>query len=152
MKRNCPYSVVDLLPHKPPMVLLDTVLGWDDDRLEAEVVIRPDSPFFRPGKGVPVHVGIEYMAQACGVFAGLEAKESEQPVRIGFLLGTRQYRANIDWFTAGMRLAITVTQVFRDGAMGVFDCSIMNADGALASAQLNVYQPEDAHTILNRKN
>lgn len=152
MKRDCLRSIVDLLPHKPPMVLIDGVLGWDDGCLEAEVVIRPDSPFFREGKGVPVHVGIEYMAQACGAFAGLEAVEAGDSVRIGFLLGTRRYRATTDWFTVGMRLTITVVEVFRDGSMGVFDCSISSGGSDLASAQLNVYQPEDAQTILNKRN
>ena len=152
MRRDYSHPVIDLLPHKPPMVLLDAVLGWDKDRVEAEVVIRPNSPFFRPDKGVPAHVGIEYMAQACGAFAGLEAKEAGEATRIGFLLGTRQYRANTDWFTAGMRLTVTVVEVFRDGSMGVFNCSIRDADRELASAQLNVYQPEDATTVLNRQN
>src|SRR3546814_14108320 len=38
-----PYAMADLLPHRPPMVLLDRVLGWDTGRLDAAVEIRTDS-------------------------------------------------------------------------------------------------------------
>lgn len=142
--RPCPYSIVELLPHEPPMVLLDSVIGWQPGKLHAAVEIRPDSPFFHAGRGVPAHVGIEYMAQACGAYVGLEAKEAGQPIRMGFLLGTRRYASSKTWFPAGERLVIGVAEMLRQGPMGVFYCHIENADGELASARLNLYQPEDA--------
>lgn len=141
--RACAYPVADLLPHAPPMVLLDSVIGWDKGRLDAAVAIRPGIPFFRSGKGVPAHVGIEYMAQACGACAGLEALETGEAVRIGFLLGTRRYRAAVDWFTDGAQLTVSVSEMFRDGSMGAFDCSILINGREVATAQLNVYQPNE---------
>jgi predicted hotdog family 3-hydroxylacyl-ACP dehydratase len=141
--RSCSYPIADLLPHAPPMVLLDAVESWDDDRAIARVTIGPGIPFHQAGRGVPAHVGIEYMAQACGAFAGLEALAAGEPVRIGYLLGTRAYRAALDWFADGTQLTVSAVQVFRDGTMGVFDCAI-TADGReLATAQLNVYQPAE---------
>jgi predicted hotdog family 3-hydroxylacyl-ACP dehydratase len=139
----CPHTIADLLPHQPPMVLLDAVTRWSPGRLEAVVEIRPSSRFFQPGSGVPAHVGIEYMAQACGAYAGLEAKESGQPIRIGFLLGTRNYASQVSWFTAGERLTISVIEILRQGPMGVFDCCISSANRNIASARLNVYQSSD---------
>jgi ApeP dehydratase len=73
------------------MILLDEVIGDDNYSLTAEVTITRDSVFLR-SDGVPGHVGVEYMAQACGAFAGVHALDSGQPVRIGLLLGTRNYR------------------------------------------------------------
>lgn len=138
----CPYPVADLLPHSPPMVLIDRVIGWQVGRLEAAVDILASSPFYEPGRGVPAHVGIEYMAQACGAYAGLEAKAAGQPIRIGFLLGTRNFASRTSWFEAGDRLTVTVSEVLRQGAMGVFDCCIAGAHGELVTARLNVYQPD----------
>jgi predicted hotdog family 3-hydroxylacyl-ACP dehydratase len=148
--RASTHPVADLLPHAPPMVLLDSVLGWDAGRLDASVAIRPDIPFFQLGKGVPAHVGIEYMAQACGAFAGLEALENGEKVRVGFLLGCRRYLAAVDWFTDGMQLTVRISEVFRDGMMGVFDCTILSDGRELAAAQLNVYQPDD-NSLANDK-
>jgi predicted hotdog family 3-hydroxylacyl-ACP dehydratase len=141
--RACPYPIAELLPHEPPMVLLDTVTGWMPGGLEAAVDIHPASPFHEPGRGVPAHVGIEYMAQACGAYAGLEAKEAGQPVRIGFLLGTRRYHCSVSWFKTGERLTVSISEVLRQGPMGVFDCRIGVAGNEVATARLNVYQPDD---------
>ncbi|HLN26004.1 MAG TPA: hotdog family protein [Patescibacteria group bacterium] len=146
--RPCATPIADLLPHAPPMVLLDDVLGWDQGQVRVAVTIRPDSPFCESGRGVPAHVGIEYMAQACGVYAGLEGLSLGLPVRLGYLLGTRRFQAAVSWFRLGERLEISVTEVFRDQSMGVFDCRIDCAGCEVAAAQLNVYQPEDASAVL----
>ena len=142
--RDCSYPMVELLPHAPPMILLDRVTGWDQGRLYAMVEIRSDNPFYVPGHGVPCHVGIEYMAQACGAYAGLEAKHAGQPVRIGFLLGTRHFSSQTPWFQLGEILTVSILEVLRESSMGVFDCRIAHDGDEVATARLNVYQPEDA--------
>lgn len=141
-------AVADLLPHGPPMVLLDAVVDETDASLTAAVTIRPDSPFGVAGEGVPAHVGIEYMAQACGVFAGLQAQRTGLPVRLGFLLGTRRYHASVPWLRVGWRLTVTVTAVFREGQMGVFDCRIRHEATEIAAAQITLYQPDDQASVV----
>lgn len=149
--RACSDPIHDLLPHKPPMVLLDHVLGWDEDALDAEIKIRPGIPFYREGSGVPAHVGIEYMAQACGAYVGLEAKLALQPVRLGFLLGTRHYRATTAYFGDGERLAVHVQEILRETEIGVFDCRISVNGDERAAARLNLYQPTDLSRVLAKK-
>lgn len=139
----CPWPVERLLPHAAPMLLLDEALDYDQDSILAAVTIRSDHPFATPD-GVPAHVGIEFMAQTCGAWAGALAMESNQPVKLGFLLGTRRYKSVVPWFRPGERLEINAKVVFRDQGMGVFDCRITGGDGAvLAEAQLSVFQPGD---------
>lgn len=138
--KPCGVAIADLLPHKPPMVLLDQVLGYDATTLCAAYTITQAS-LFMEAEGVPVHVGLEYMAQSCAAWAGAIACEAGKPISIGFLVGTRQFRAYVSHFRVGDRLAITATQIYRDEQMGSFDCRI-EIDGALAAeARLNVYQP-----------
>jgi predicted hotdog family 3-hydroxylacyl-ACP dehydratase len=139
----CPWPIEDLLPHARPMLLLDEALACDASGARAAVTIRPDSPFIRP-EGVPAHVGIEFMAQTCGVWAGGEAKRQGGKARVGYLLGTRRYQAERPFFRTGERLTVTAALVFLDAGMGVFDCRIEGGDGqVLAQAQLSVYQPDD---------
>jgi predicted hotdog family 3-hydroxylacyl-ACP dehydratase len=140
--KPCPYPLAAILPHQPPMVLLDRVTGYDDDSLIAEVTITDGSLFITP-EGVPGHVGIEYMAQACGAFAGVHALDSATPVRIGLLLGTRDYRVMVPYFRRGDRLSIAVAMVFRDESIAAFACTITVAGKLAAEAQLKVYQPND---------
>jgi predicted hotdog family 3-hydroxylacyl-ACP dehydratase len=126
------------------MLLLDEVLAHDEHGARASVTIRPGAPFAGPD-GVPAHVGIEYMAQACGVWAGGEARRLGGPVRLGYLLGTRSYRATRPYLSLGERFEVTADLIFRDGGMGVFDCRILGAgNDVVAEAQLNVYQPDES--------
>ena len=140
--REVTYQIAELLPHTPPMILLDRVTDWDEGRVTAQLTIRPDSPFFILGKGVPTHVALEYMAQTCGCYAGLEGLTQGVPVRLGYLLGTRNFQAACDWFTEGSLLTITAHEMLRQDGMGVFDCRILCEDIEAASAQLNLYRPE----------
>ncbi|HEV2676111.1 MAG TPA: hypothetical protein VGV37_16425 [Aliidongia sp.] len=136
--------IADLLPHGPPMVLLDGVVADTTTSLTTSVMLGAGSQFVVDGEGVPAHVGIEYMAQTCGAFAGLEARRSGRPVRLGFLLGTRRYRALVPWLRIGWRLTVTADLVFREGPMGVFDCRIGHDETEIAAAQITVYQPDEA--------
>jgi predicted hotdog family 3-hydroxylacyl-ACP dehydratase len=136
-----------LLPHGPPMILLDEVLSSDETSLSAALTIRENSLFLE-ARGVPAHIGIEYMAQACGAYAGLKALERGEPVRIGLLLGTRGYEARVRWFHVADYLVVSVSETYRDGHMGAFDCRIDRQRELVATAQLNVYQPDDPETLL----
>jgi predicted hotdog family 3-hydroxylacyl-ACP dehydratase len=140
--RECRYPIEALLAHRPPMLLLDKVVGYDDTSLLASVTITESSLLLGP-HGVPGHVAIEYMAQACGAFAGAIALDGGTAVKIGFLLGTRMCKVSVPWFRIGDRLLISASLVFRDEQMAVFDCKI-EIDGKLAAeAQLKVYQPDN---------
>jgi predicted hotdog family 3-hydroxylacyl-ACP dehydratase len=141
--KPCRYGVAELLPHRPPMILLDEILGYDEGSLSAAVRVGPASLFVESG-AVPAHIGFEYMAQACGAFAGVVARERGEPVKIGFVLGTRQYRAHVPSFRCGDRLVVTVSVLYQDEQMGAFDCRIEIAGTLAAEAQLSVYQPDPA--------
>jgi predicted hotdog family 3-hydroxylacyl-ACP dehydratase len=146
--KPCPYPLDRTLPHAYPMILLDSITGVADDALEAIVAIGRDKPFFRAG-GMPAHVAIEYMAQACGAFVGVEALARGGTPRIGLLLGSRNFAADRQWFHAGETLRVRVEVVFREGNMGVFDCRIAGdaGDEPLATARLTVYQPADGENM-----
>ncbi|WP_158933104.1 hotdog family protein [Acidisphaera sp. S103] len=140
------WPVADLLPHAGAAVLLDEVIDCTDTGLSACVTISPDAAFYQDG-GVPAHVGIEYMAQACGAFSGARALRAGESPRIGFLLGTRRYLATRAWFPDGARLVVTVDLVYRDDEVGVFDCRIGSGGEVLATARLTVAEPKNV-TVL----
>jgi len=147
--RPCRYPIASLLPHEPPMILLDEVTGYDHNSLFAEITITEDCLFLTP-EGVPGHVGIEYMAQACGAYAGVHALDSGDPVRIGLLLGTRNYRVLVPHFRLGDRLRIAVAMIFRDEPVAAFACSITVGGKIAAEAELKVYEANDEQLRLDR--
>jgi len=142
-------DIRSLVPHSGTMVLLDRVISADENTLCAEVVIRPDSLFYADG-GVGAWVGIEYMAQAIGAYAGYRARLRGEPVKIGFLLGTRRYESRAPVFLQGSVLKIYIKRVLEsENGLASFDCHIDDDSGELTSASVTVFQPVDDKAALD---
>ena len=148
MLRECPYMIEQLLIHRPPMLLLDKVIGYNESEVVAGVTITASSLFLTP-EGVPGHVAVEYMAQACGAYAGAMALDAGAPVKIGLLLGTRLCRVLVPWFRVGDRLLVSASIVFHDEQLAAFDCKIEVGGQLVADAQLKVYQPQTDLLLLD---
>lgn len=147
-KSSVPYQIEDLLPHARPMILLDRVVARLADGIVTELAIRPGLPFFQQGRGIPAHIALEWMAQSCGAHVGATAIDTKQPVRVGFLLGTRDFSSDVDWFTEGQVVQINARMVFHEDETAVFDCHVSCDDKIVVTAQLTVYQPSDIANML----
>ena len=143
--------IAEYLPHRPPMVLLDRVIEASRSHIVCEVTIRVDSPFCN-GAGVPGWVGIEYMAQTIGVLSGWRAQAEQSPVKVGFLVGTRQYQSHVPLFHVGDVLRITADEeVSANNGLIAMQCTLHDAAGILlAEASLLVFQPDDLETYLHQ--
>jgi predicted hotdog family 3-hydroxylacyl-ACP dehydratase len=139
-------NVAELLPHTGDMVLLDRVVDCDGQGLTAELTVRGDGLLCGGRESVPAWAGIEYMAQTVAAYAGMQARLAGEPVRIGFLLGTRRYSSNVAVFKVGSVLTVQAIKVIQDDGLGVFECRIDGA-GVEVTASLNVYQPPEASFV-----
>ena len=141
-----------LVPHSGAMSLLGRLLAADEETLDAQVTIKPDS-MFCDGSAVGAWVGVEYMAQAVAAHAGHAAKLRGEPVRVGFLLGTRRYTCSVAAFAVGSVLNIHVQRALQaENGLGAFDCRILEAGEGreLASATITVFQPDNVEEFLQR--
>jgi len=150
-----PIPLEELLPHRPPMVLIDAVESFDAEakRLVARVTIGENQLFF-DGKGVPNWVAIEYMAQTAAALVGYYDRHVApgQPVRPGLLLGTRKLDLKLERFEAGRTYRIAVENAFSDSDAASFVCSIEDDTGAtVATANLNAYRPPDMEKFLKEQ-
>ncbi|MFC3377712.1 3-hydroxylacyl-ACP dehydratase [Rugamonas sp. CCM 8940] len=144
-----------LLPHSGQMVLLDRVLSADDDNLCAEVGIHAGS-MLCGADGVGAWVGIEYMAQAIAAHAGWHALRRGEPVKVGFLLGSRKYEAACASFAPGSVLRVHVHRALQgENGLAAFECRIDAAGSAppagaitLATATVTVFQPKNVNEFL----
>jgi predicted hotdog family 3-hydroxylacyl-ACP dehydratase len=141
-------DIRSLIPHAGPMVLLDRVISVDDDSLVAEVRIRSNSLFCK-ADGVGAWVGLEYMAQAIGAWAGYTARLRGEPVKLGFLLGTRRYECTQPIFLLGSVLQVHILRAFQhENGLGSFECYIDNEKGRVATATVTVFQPPNVNDFL----
>ena len=132
--------IVDLVPHRPPMLLLDRVLSYDGERVVCETVLEAGSPFVEQGH-VPAVVAIEYMAQAIAAGAGLSARDrGEETTRMGFLLGCRDLAIAVDSFQVGDRLTVEARRTWGEKELGRFACKVRRGDEVLVEGALTVYQ------------
>ncbi|MDR2851837.1 MAG: hypothetical protein LBV61_02070 [Burkholderiaceae bacterium] len=137
-------DIEQFIPHRGAMRWVDRMLEWDEHSVTVELIVPLDGPFHESG-GVPVWIGFEYMAQAIAAWAGYCARNRGEPPRMGFLLGTRRYTAQTRHFAPGTRLSVQARCEFDDGqGMGLFACRILAGEQVLASANMSVYQPDDA--------
>ncbi|MEN3297402.1 MAG: 3-oxoacyl-[acyl-carrier-protein] synthase [Burkholderiales bacterium] len=137
-----------LLPHSGAMVLLDRVVSADEESLCAEVRIRPDSMFCGTD-GVGAWVGIEYMAQTVAAHAGHLARLRGEPVKIGFLLGSRRYQCTRSMFTIGGILRVHVRRELQaENGLASFECWIDAQEERIATATVTVFQPDNANDFL----
>ncbi len=139
------YNLEDILPHNHPMILIDKLINIDLEEkfVECEVTISEDKIFFDKSiNGVAPIVGIEYMAQTLGCFSYFY-NNNESP-KLGFLLGARSYKNNIEKFENGKTYKIKAKEIFTDNELVSFECFIYNEGNICANATINAYLPQNA--------
>ncbi len=135
-------NITQYIPHSGKMVLVDEIIEFKDKSIKTRVKITKDSMFITD-KGIPSYVGIEYMAQSIAAYAGSLGKKKGDAPKIGFLLGSRNYKSSCAYFENGDILNIEVTEQYIDeSGLALFDCEINWADNKI-TATLNVFHPEE---------
>ncbi len=148
---NCQWPIAELLPHAGDMILLDEVLRYGDEDVHTRLEVRSGGLFNQADGSLPAWVGIELMAQSVAAYAGCQARQAGEPVRLGFLLGSRNYQCNVDRFPAGSELRITAQRSLQDdNGMGVFECQL-DGPGIQAVARLNVFCPPQIASYLKEQ-
>ena len=144
--------VEDLLPHRGTMLLLDRVVRFAADTAVAEYAPRADAWYADDSGNLPAWFGIELMAQAVAVHVALTKRSAGLPVKMGVLLGTRIYRADVASFAAGRVLQIRAREIFRDeSGLAGYECAIASDGRQLAEAVLKVFEPEDFGLFMQGK-
>ncbi len=137
----------DLLPHRPPMLLINQMVSVDERSSSSIVTVDGNAPFYEADLGVPAWIGLEYMGQTAALIAGYQLQQGLVGDHLGFLLGTRQYKAECEYFLPNKHLLVECQEKALVGdTLATFDCSI-RYDGesdVLATANLSVFRkPKD---------
>jgi predicted hotdog family 3-hydroxylacyl-ACP dehydratase len=135
--------IVEIVPHRAPMLLIDEACSYDETGVECVVVLRDDSPFVERGRARAT-LALEYMAQSISAWFGLRSRDRGEPVRPGYLIGSREVTFAVDHFRVGDELRVRASLVWGDATLGSFDCSVLRAGEVVASGNLSVYSGPDA--------
>lgn len=150
----CQIEVATIVPHAGVMILLERIVAFSGNSIEAECVLRDDCIYRREDGSVAAYIGSEIMAQAIAAIAGLSRLQTGEAPRVGFLLGTRSYVAHEPTLPLHALLRVSAQELYREeNGLAVFECQLSEhrADQSprlLAAAKLNVFEPPDLDAFL----
>lgn len=134
--------IVELIPHRPPMLLLDRVVSFEAGRVVCGARPSLGGIFVREG-AIPGVVTLEYMAQATAACLAL-ARPHHRALRArGFLVAARRFAIARGAIAVDTELEIVASLTAALGAAASFDCSVGALGKNLASAELTVYLASD---------
>jgi len=149
MSASTSLTIAAVLPHVGRMLLLDELSDHGLEHVTCGVTIRAGTTFCDGVSGVPAWVGLEYMAQACCAFSGIEEVRAGSKPSIGLLLGSRSYQSEAEWFPLGATLRIHAELQLRDEKdLVAFACTIHEGDRLLARGDVKAYRPKDVLALI----
>ena len=136
-------QTVELLPQKPPMVVIAGGEDIADGEAAAYAIADRSSLFYDPEvDGVPGCAALEYMAQTMAFAVGARRRRHGDAPKVGFVLGSRKLEIRIPVFSCEQRYRVTAKCDFTDEEYASFDCAIADERGVIvASAALTAFQP-----------
>jgi predicted hotdog family 3-hydroxylacyl-ACP dehydratase len=142
-------SIESILPYGDGMRLLDALRDHGPEHVTCGVTVHEQSMFCEGLRGVPAWVGLEYMAQACCAFSGIEEVRDGRRPSIGLLLGSRAYESEVEFFALGATLDVRAELLLRDESdLVAFACTIQHGDQVLARGDVKAYRPKDVLALI----
>jgi len=133
----------ELLPHRPPLLLLDKCVSVSNQHSQSQVMVTQQSPFFLAPGGIPAWIALEYMGQTAALIAGYQLEQGVIAPHVGFLLGARKFKALVSCFKAGQQLNVSCKELAVVGdSLATFDCEVADASNntVLAKCKLSVFR------------
>jgi predicted hotdog family 3-hydroxylacyl-ACP dehydratase len=125
------------MPHRAPMLMIDTLLAHSDDACTCEKTFRVGDPLVEDGH-VSALVLIELFAQAAAAHFGYAGLARGGPVTSGALLGTRRIDLSVGSLKVGEPITIAVRRAMAIPPMAQFDCEASVGGRVIGSGSINV--------------
>ncbi len=129
--------IAALVPHRPPMLLLDELVSHEGRTIVCRATIRDDHLFLEDG-AVPALVAVELFAQTAAALVGLLAPAGGPSMQSGALLGSREVRLHTDALRVGDVVDVRCTEAWTIGPAAQIDCVLLRAGEAIAEGSINV--------------
>lgn len=134
-------SARDFIPHRSPIVFIDTLVEVEDGAAVSSFTVPKSSPYLDGEGRLMPEALLEIMAQCFAAGAGRKAAETGQPVIWGYLAAIRDMQVHADIF-AGDILRAEAGCPMSIGSLHVVDCRVLRGEVCVASGQLKIFIPE----------
>lgn len=135
---NFPIAAEDLIPHRPPMRMIDALEAFDGETGIVSARVSPGNLLLEENGALTEVVLLELLAQSFAAVQGYADSFSGKPVRQGFLVGAR----NVSFLARprlGDHLKIRVRATARLEGFAVVEGSVMRGDEVLAEGNIKLW-------------
>jgi predicted hotdog family 3-hydroxylacyl-ACP dehydratase len=135
---NLPVPAERLIPHRPPMQLIEALEEFDGDSGAISAVVEAGNPLLEEDGALADVALLELLAQSFAALQGYADSFSGQQPRQGFLVGVRK----VSFFARphlGDRLRIHVQATARLEGFAVVEGKVMRGDEMLAEGNLKLW-------------
>jgi predicted hotdog family 3-hydroxylacyl-ACP dehydratase len=133
-----PMAAQQLLPHRPPMLLVDALIDFSDGRGTVVSEVRRDDLFVNDDGTLEAVAMIELIAQGYAAIKGYEDTRDGVAVRQGYLVGARKVSMLAKVYV-GDRLTIDVDPSGHLEGFSVVDGVIRRGEEIVAEGSLKLW-------------
>lgn len=134
-----PVDAALVIPHKPPMLLIDNLLEVKERASVSEMTVRDDMLFVDQNGKLDEASYPEIISQAVAAQEGFRRFGGRNPLVEGFLLGIRNLEICGE-SSVGDTLTITLYKKTRFGDFGILDGEVYKNDELIAKGEIKVWQ------------
>jgi predicted hotdog family 3-hydroxylacyl-ACP dehydratase len=131
----------DLVPHSPPMRVVEQLVDWERGRARCTMFIRQHNPFVESGR-VATLATLEFLAQAVAACLGYEAFTQGGTVRVGMLVGVRQMEVLEPYLAVGDELVLDVQRLRGTDEISTFTGETRVGGRVVSRANMTLVHPE----------
>lgn len=140
MTAKLPMNIRGLIPHQPPMLLVDRLVHLQGDEAVSETVLGPDSIFLKDDGQIEEAALFEMMAQTFA--AGTAARRAGPGPAAGYLVGLKRLKIHGP-AVLGQTLRVEVRVISRVDDFSVAEGRVSQGERLLAAGQITVFVPEE---------
>lgn len=141
-----------VLPHRGDMVLLEEIVDWGEDWIEARAHKDRLRAFRSADGSVSTVAAMELICQTAASHAGLTELKNDRPIKIGFIIGARSLEFDDAAFQQTEEFYMTVHHHYVvDDQTCVYKGKLFgnNTDGPLiGSGTITAVMPTDSRSVL----
>jgi 3-hydroxyacyl-[acyl-carrier-protein] dehydratase len=139
---SLPLSAERLVPHRPPVLLIDRLLRFENLSGVVESVIRDDNLFLKENGELEPCAMMELIAQSFAAVKGYSDLIKGKSVGMGFLVSVREMR-----FTGKVRkgetLRITIEITGETNNFALCQGKVLCRDDVIAAGNMMVWLPQE---------
>lgn len=134
-------AVLELIPQRSPIVMVDAFYGVDDVCSYSSLTIREDNLFFDNGKFREPGI-IEHVAQSAAARVGYVCRQENRPIPVGFIGQLKNFKIHA-LPSAGDKLCTTIKIESEFMGVSLVSATVYVGEQLLADCQMKIFIKED---------